>query len=39
MLRTSLPKLSQIQQPVQEQLESVVDELRRIVLSDFPVIE
>ncbi|MGQ0813527.1 MAG: polyprenyl synthetase family protein [Gemmatimonadota bacterium] len=39
MLRTSLPKLSQIQQPVQEQLEAVVDELRRIVLSDFPVIE
>jgi octaprenyl-diphosphate synthase len=39
MLRTSLPKLAQIQQPVQEQLERVVDELRRIVLSDFPVIE
>jgi octaprenyl-diphosphate synthase len=38
MLRTSLPKLSQIQKPVQEQLEGVVDELRRIVLSDFPVI-
>jgi octaprenyl-diphosphate synthase len=39
MLRTSAPKLAQIQQPVQEQLEGVVDELRRIVLSDFPVIE
>jgi octaprenyl-diphosphate synthase len=39
MLRTSLPKLSQIQQPVHEQLETVVDELRRIVLSDFPAIE
>lgn len=39
MLRTSLPKLSQIQQPVQEQLEGVVSELRRIVLSDFAVIE
>lgn len=39
MLRTSLPKLAQIQQPVHEQLELVVDELRRIVLSDFPVIE
>jgi octaprenyl-diphosphate synthase len=39
MLRTSLPKLSQIQTPVQEQLEGVVEELRRIVLSDFPVIE
>lgn len=39
MLRTSLPKLSQIQQPVQAQLDQVVDELRRIVLSDFSVIE
>jgi octaprenyl-diphosphate synthase len=39
MLRTSLPKLSQIQQPVHTQLNAVVDELRRIVLSDFPVIE
>ena len=39
MLRTSLPKLSQIQQPVHEQLELVVDELRRIVLTDFPAIE
>ena len=39
MLRTSLPKLSQIQMPVHEQLETVVDELRRIVLSDFPAIE
>lgn len=39
MLRTSLPKLTQIQQPVQDQLETVVAELRRIVLSDFPVIE
>lgn len=39
MLRTSLPKLSQIQRPVREQLDRVVDELRRIVLSDFSVIE
>ena len=39
MLRTSLPKLSQIQQPVKAELDAVVDELRRIVLSDFPVIE
>jgi octaprenyl-diphosphate synthase len=39
MLRTSLPKLSQIQMPVHEQLETVVDELRRIVLADFPAIE
>lgn len=39
MLRTSLPKLSQIQQPVRAQLDLVADELRRVVLSDFPVIE
>lgn len=39
MLRTSLPKLAEIQHPVSQQLEQVVDELRRIVLSDFPVIE
>ncbi len=39
MLRTSLPTLPSIQQPVRPQLDRVVDELRRIVLSDFPVIE
>jgi octaprenyl-diphosphate synthase len=39
MLRTSLPTLSSIQQPVRPQIDLVVDELRRIVLSDFPVIE
>ncbi len=39
MLRTSLPTLSSIQQPVRPQLDQVVDELRRIVLSDFPAIE
>jgi octaprenyl-diphosphate synthase len=39
MLRTRLPKLSDVQRPVGSQLESVVEELRRIVLSDFPVIE
>ncbi len=39
MLRTSLPKLSQIQSPVRSQLEEVVDELRRIVLADYSVIE
>jgi octaprenyl-diphosphate synthase len=38
MLRTRTPKLSQIQQPVRADLEKVVDELRRIVLSDFPAI-
>jgi octaprenyl-diphosphate synthase len=35
MLRTTRPKLSQIQRPVREQLDTVVDELRRIVISDF----
>ena len=39
MLRTTLPTLSAIQQPVRPQLELVVDELRRIVLADFPAIE
>lgn len=39
MLRTALPKLTQIQYPVSQRLEGVVDELRRIVLSDFPAIE
>jgi octaprenyl-diphosphate synthase len=38
MLRTRTPKLSLIQRPVHEDLERVVDELRRIVLSDFPAI-
>jgi octaprenyl-diphosphate synthase len=39
MLRTKLPTLSDVQRPVVEQLEGVVEELRRIVLSDFPAIE
>ncbi|MBR9989904.1 MAG: polyprenyl synthetase family protein [Gemmatimonadetes bacterium] len=38
MLRTRTPKLSEIQRPVRDDVERVVDELRRIVLSDFPVI-
>jgi octaprenyl-diphosphate synthase len=38
MLRTRTPKLSQIQRPVRDDVERVVDELRRIVLSDFPAI-
>jgi octaprenyl-diphosphate synthase len=38
MLRTRPPKLSKIQQPVGDQLDAVVDELRRIVFSDFPAI-
>lgn len=39
MLRTALPELAQIQRPVRQRLEGVIDELRRIVLSDFPPIE
>lgn len=39
MLRTALPQLAQIQRPVSQRLEGVVDELRRIVLSDFPAID
>ena len=33
------PALEAIQAPVQDRLEAVVDEIRRIVLSDFPMIE
>jgi octaprenyl-diphosphate synthase len=39
MLRTAPPKLAQIQRPVRSRLEEVVQELRRIVLSDYPPIE
>ena len=39
MLRTGFPKLSDITAPVDEQLQTVVDELRRIVFSNFPAIE
>lgn len=39
MLRTALPKLAQIQRGVRDRLEGVVDELRRIVLTDFSPIE
>lgn len=38
MLRTRTPKLSQIQRPIRVDVERVVDELRRIVMSDFPAI-
>jgi octaprenyl-diphosphate synthase len=38
MLRTRTPKLSEIQRPVRDDVERVVDELRRIVMSDFPAI-
>ena len=39
MLRTTLPKLSDIQRPIRDELDAVVSELRRIVFSDFPAIE
>jgi octaprenyl-diphosphate synthase len=39
MLRTKSPRLSEIQRPVRGLLEDVVAELRRIVLSDFPVVQ
>jgi octaprenyl-diphosphate synthase len=35
MLRTATPKLSQIQDPIAERLDRVVDEFRRIVAGDF----
>lgn len=39
MLRTAVPKLSRIQAPVEDQLDTVLDELRRVVLSDFRPVE
>jgi octaprenyl-diphosphate synthase len=39
MLRTKIPALSDVQRPVVDQLEGVVEELRRIVLAEFPAIE
>ena len=39
MLRTRLPQLSEVQRPIRDQLEGVVAELRRVVLSNFPAIE
>jgi len=38
MLRTKAPKLSHIQRPIHEQLDGVVDELRRIVRADYGAI-
>ena len=35
MLRTATPKLSQIQEPIADRLDRVVDEFRRIVAGDF----
>lgn len=38
MLRTRTPNLSLIQRPVRDELDGVIDELRRIVMSDLPAI-
>ena len=39
MLRTTLPRLAQVQKPVHDLLDEVVAEMRRIVMSDFPGIQ
>jgi octaprenyl-diphosphate synthase len=39
LLRSDLPTLSLIQAPIRDRLETVVEELRRIILSDFNMIE
>ncbi len=39
MLGTTTPKLSQIQQPIRDELGRVEGELRRIVVSDFPPVQ
>jgi len=38
MLRTAPPRLSEIQAPVRERLDSVFEEIRRIVVADFPAV-
>ena len=38
MLRTAPPRLSQIQAPVRERLDSVFEEIRRIVVADFGMV-
>ena len=38
-LRTAPPRLTDIQAPVRERLDAVVDEIRRIVVSDFAPVE
>jgi len=39
VLRQAPPRLAEIQAPVKDRLEQVVEELRRIVISDFEMIE
>ncbi len=38
-VRTAVPSLAEIQAPVQPRLDAVVDEIRRIVVSDFAPVE
>jgi octaprenyl-diphosphate synthase len=38
-VRTAVPHLADIQAPIRERLDSVVDEIRRIVVSDFAPVE
>ncbi|HEV2146596.1 MAG TPA: polyprenyl synthetase family protein [Longimicrobiaceae bacterium] len=38
MLRTAPPRLSEIQAPVRERLDSVFEEIRRVVLADFGMV-
>jgi len=38
-LRTAPPRLSDVQAPIRERLDAVVDEIRRIVVSDFAPVE
>lgn len=38
-LRTALPHLDEIHAPIRERLDTVVDEIRRIVVSDFAPVE
>jgi octaprenyl-diphosphate synthase len=38
-VRTAVPSLAEIQAPIQDRLDAVVDEIRRIVVSDFAPVE
>ncbi|MBW3570819.1 MAG: polyprenyl synthetase family protein [Gemmatimonadetes bacterium] len=38
-VRTAVPRLADIQAPIRERLDAVVDEIRRIVVSDFAPVE
>ncbi|HLM66709.1 MAG TPA: hypothetical protein VK358_04235, partial [Longimicrobium sp.] len=38
-VRTDVPHLDEIQAPIRDRLDAVVDEIRRIVVSDFAPVE